>query len=261
MHNNKISQSLVSVIIATYNVEKTLQDCLDSVQGQTYRNLEIIVIDGGSTDRTLNIIQKNLPIIGSWVSEPDAGIYAAWNKGLAMANGDWIGFLGADDRYHPDALERYMQAMHNHPEHAFEYISSKVEFTLPGLHRSRVIGSAWNWAAFRKYMNVAHVGSLHHRLLYERYGNYDNSYALCGDYELLLRPGRDLKAGFVDAVTATMRGGGMSNSGYRVFDESMRAKATSGGRHWILCFIEKYTAIARHVVRTTLYRIVSLYDR
>ena len=88
---------LISVVTAVFNCKSTLQQCLDSVAQQTYAHIELIVIDGGSTDGTVELIQANAQRIAYWISEPDRGIYNAWNKALAKATGDWICFLGTDD--------------------------------------------------------------------------------------------------------------------------------------------------------------------
>ena len=91
------SLPLITIIIAVFNGAKTLQQCIDSVAQQSYPNKELIIIDGGSKDGTLDLLKANSEKIDYWVSETDNGIYNAWNKGLAQANGDWICFLGADD--------------------------------------------------------------------------------------------------------------------------------------------------------------------
>ncbi len=87
----------ISIIIVTYNAAKTLQACLDSIYQQKYPAIQIVVIDGKSTDGTIEIIQQNATRLAYWVSEKDAGIYDAMNKGLRHITGDWVYFLGADD--------------------------------------------------------------------------------------------------------------------------------------------------------------------
>jgi glycosyltransferase involved in cell wall biosynthesis len=95
--NNKIKKPLISVITVVYNGSKTCEKTIKSVINQTYDNVEYIIIDGGSTDGTLDIIEKYEDKIDYWISEKDSGIYDAMNKGIKVANGDWIYFLGADD--------------------------------------------------------------------------------------------------------------------------------------------------------------------
>lgn len=97
---------LVSIVTVTYNAALHLRQALDSILHQTYPNVELIVVDGGSTDATLDIIRGKEDKIDYWVSEPDGGIYHAMNKGLAMARGQWVGFKNADDWYTPDAVEQ-----------------------------------------------------------------------------------------------------------------------------------------------------------
>jgi glycosyltransferase involved in cell wall biosynthesis len=88
---------LVTIIIVTYNAELHLKNCLENIRKQNCRNLQLIVIDGASTDNTINIIISFDDIIDFWLSEPDKGIYDAMNKGLNYVKGDWVIFLGADD--------------------------------------------------------------------------------------------------------------------------------------------------------------------
>lgn len=96
------SDALISIIIVTYNAAKTLQQCLDSIYAQAYSAIEIIVIDGASTDDdTVAILQANAPRLAYWKSEPDEGIYDAMNKGIKHVNGSWLYFLGADDELLP----------------------------------------------------------------------------------------------------------------------------------------------------------------
>ena len=92
---------MVSIIIATYNSEKTLRRALDSVLNQTYQDWECIVVDGASKDNTIEIVKEYVSkdTRFRYVSEPDHGIYDAFNKGWKMAKGEWVMYLGSDDRY------------------------------------------------------------------------------------------------------------------------------------------------------------------
>ena len=96
---------LVSIITVVYNGEKHIEQSIKSVLAQTYSNIEYIIIDGVSTDGTLDIVRKYEPKITQVISEKDTGIYNAMNKGLAMANGDVIAILNADDYYYPETIE------------------------------------------------------------------------------------------------------------------------------------------------------------
>ncbi len=92
----------ISIIIVTYNAAATLQKCLDSIYSQSYPNINIIVIDGNSTDETVAIIKVNEDKIFYWKSEPDRGIYDAMNKALPHVTNNWVYFLGSDDELYPD---------------------------------------------------------------------------------------------------------------------------------------------------------------
>src|SRR3569833_2760221 len=93
---------VISIIIVTYNADGSLQQCLDSIYRQTYPCIEIVIVDGGSSDDTRDILQNNTEHIGYWTSEPDNGIYDAMNKALAHISGQWVYYLGADDELLPD---------------------------------------------------------------------------------------------------------------------------------------------------------------
>jgi len=102
---------LVSIITACFNARKSLEAALQSVKDQTYPNIEHIVIDGGSQDGTEELIRGRRNDLAYWVSEPDRGIADAWNKGLAVAKGDIVATLNADDIYHPEAVEAAVVAL------------------------------------------------------------------------------------------------------------------------------------------------------
>jgi glycosyltransferase involved in cell wall biosynthesis len=244
---------LFSVITAVRNGAATLQAAIDSVVAQTCRDFEYIVLDGASTDDTVALLTRNSRHLDHWVSEPDTGVYDAWNKALRLARGHWIAFLGADDTYFPDALASYAEYIAANETAGLQYVSSRVELVKNG-KVVRTLGSAWSWPLFSRYMTVAHVGSIHHRSLFERYGRFDASYRSCGDYELLLRPRGALRAGFMNRVTARMSLGGISNANSRrALDEQQRAKRTAGGRAAWKCALERRSAHLRDTVRSLLW--------
>ena len=102
MHNNNHIHPRFSIITVTYNAEKALEETIQSIISQTYKDIEYIIVDGGSKDRTLSIIEKYKSHIAKVVSEPDKGLYDAMNKGLKMATGDYVCFLNAGDSLHED---------------------------------------------------------------------------------------------------------------------------------------------------------------
>jgi len=204
---------LISIIIATYNAEKVLQRCLQSIITQKKTDYELIIIDGGSKDKTLDIIKKNESHISSWISEPDNGIYDAWNKGIAKASGNWIMFLGADDQLMPDAIDSYFNLLNRIDNKGkIDFISSKVQMIDSRSNPIRVKGWRFEWPLFLREMTVAHPGALHSRNLFEKYGNFNTNYNIVGDYEFLLRAGQSLNCVFMDKITVRMSEGGVSDS-------------------------------------------------
>jgi glycosyltransferase involved in cell wall biosynthesis len=233
------------------NGEKYLETALRSVLEQTYPNVELLVFDGGSCDGTVSILKRYNDQIDYWASEPDGGIYDAWNKAVKTAQGEWIAFLGSDDRYFPDALRSYVDYILE-TERDLDYVSSRNVLLYPD-GTTRRVGSAWNWATFRVRMNVAHVGSLHHRRLFERLGLYNTDYRIVGDYELLLRAGSALCAGFIDVTAAEMQVGGVCDS-VRALAEARRAKIITAGRSSAAATLEDVWARIKFVVRKQLGR-------
>lgn len=212
---------LVSIVIACFNTATTLPAAIESVVAQDRDDVELIVIDGGSTDDTVGVIRRYAGVIAHWVSEPDRGIYHAWNKGVTAARGHYIGFIGADDVLLPGALDAYSRLIAASPD--AEFLSSRVRYGSGP--NARIIGQPWQWNRFRRYMTVAHVGSLHRRSLFDRIGLFDDSFRITGDYELLLRAGPRLDAAYMPQITARMGTQGISSGREsHVFDEAARAK-------------------------------------
>lgn len=220
MSTHSSSKPTISIVTAVYNGASSLEKTIESVARQLGREVEYVVIDGGSTDGTVDIIRKHSDVVACWVSEPDKGIYDAWNKGIRHARGDYISFVGADDVVHEDYARAYLDAVKSRPD--VDYWCSKVVFDTSS---PRIIGKPWKWSEFRRYMSVAHVGSLHSRHLYENFGLYDTSFRIVGDYEFLLRPAERLRAGYIDTVTVTMGAGGISNKhAFAALAETRKAK-------------------------------------
>lgn len=202
----------ISIITATYNSEKYVEDSINSVISQIESNDEYIVIDGGSIDRTVDIIKKYDDSITYWKSEKDEGIYHAWNKGLKHATGDWIMFIGSDDFLKPNALNLYKEFIERYVSEDCLYISSKNEIIDDNKRIIRIYGWPWSWEIFKRRNNISHPGSLHSYRLFKNYGFYNEKYKIAGDYELLLRPKENLKAMFLNEITIEVTHGGVSSN-------------------------------------------------
>jgi glycosyltransferase involved in cell wall biosynthesis len=237
----------ITIITATYNAEKTLEECLKSVESQTDKEFEYIIIDGGSIDSTIDIIRKNSNTINCWISEKDNGIYDAWNKGITLAKGEWIGFLGADDVLLPDAIKDYNDFINSNNVNSLDLISSNILYVDKNLNPIKIIGEKWEWKSFKKRMTIAHVMALHNKRLFQKYGIYNTKYKISADYELLLRPGIDLKAAYINKTTTLMRFGGISFS-FKACNEAFRVKYASKKRN-ILILIFEYLLLVLLLIR------------
>ena len=226
-----MSSPKISIIIATYQAEAYLEQCLESIFSQRNSAYEIVVVDGGSTDNTLQIIQTYSHRIHHWESGPDAGIYDAWNKALPHVTGDWIYFLGSDDRLASrDVLERASQSLATaYPTYRVVYGS--VQMVSPHGQAEEICGSPWETSGrkFRINMTIPHQGTFHHRQLFEALGNFDTSFRIAGDYEFLLRELKFRPALFIpNLIIANMTKGGVSFQSIKTLRENRRAKMLHG---------------------------------
>jgi len=244
-----------TIIVAVYNAEKFIGSLLESLLEITYKNYEVIIIDGGSSDNTLHILKDYQHLIAYQISEPDKGIYDAWNKGVSKATGDWILFLGADDRILPDAINQYDKFLSSRRDKdTLEYISSKIRMIDVNGNPVRVKGNLWEWPFFLKEMTVAHPGSLHASKFFKKYGMFDISYRSSGDYELLLRAKDKLKYAFMNEITVEMSEGGISD-GWIGIKEHAKAAIATGGHSAISVYTNAGWVYLKHKIKKGLRTI------
>jgi glycosyltransferase involved in cell wall biosynthesis len=186
MHNTHLHPKF-SIITVTYNAAKVLEDTIQSIVTQTYKNTEYIIVDGGSTDGTLDIIQKYKEHIHTVVSEPDNGLYDAMNKGIKLATGDYICFLNAGDGLHED--DTLQQMVHSItgtelPDVLYgetEIVDSEGHF----LHMRRLSApKKLTWKSFKKGMLVCHQAFFARR---DRVEPYDLQYRFSADFDWCIR--------------------------------------------------------------------------
>ncbi len=207
----------ITIVTASYNCENFIEESICSVLDQTYPKTQYIIIDGGSTDGTVGILERYRSSIDVVVSERDEGIYDAWNKAIRLAKGDWICFIGADDFFSRNTvLEEVAAQLITAEEKGLRYAYGRVNLINPGSKESiELLGDDWNVVAkgIRKNMCLAHCGSFHHKSLFEDHGHFDSKFKIAGDYEFLLREFSDAgRKGFFmgDLTVVQMRGGGIS---------------------------------------------------
>ena len=249
---------LISVITIVYNGERYLEQSIKSVLEQSYQPIEYIIIDGGSTDGSVDIIKKYEDSIYYWCSEPDQGISDAFNKGIAVARGRFIGLVNADDYYEPDALLHLTQ--HITPDvdiiyGKINYWENDVLINVKGGNHQHLLGGL-------RGMTMPHPATIIAKSLYDKIGGYDISYKNAMDYEFFLRAS---KAGAtykrIDAVISNFRSGGItSQQPWNAYREAARAKQSvlgfskfkAGVQYYIyLVFI---TCLGDHVHRLNLNR-------
>lgn len=208
----------ISIITAVRNSRATLADALDSALAQDHPDKELIVIDGASTDGTLEVLQRYAERLAHLVSEPDHGIYDALNKGLRLATGEVVGFLHADDRYADDrVLSRIAAALADLDVDAcygdLRYVrpddpSRVVRHWRAGdYHRQHL---AWGWMP-------PHPTFYARRAIYQRLGGFDTRYRIAADYDCLLRflGVGSITCAYIPEVLIHMRVGGISNRSLR----------------------------------------------
>jgi len=239
---------LISVVVATQNMADTITECINSFLVQTYPYKELIVIDGASVDGTADILRKHSDKLAYWESAPDSGIYHAWNKGIRQAKGEWICFLGADDFFR-DArvLEKMSSALSPAINEGIHIVYGSVAILDAEGRVISVKGEPWPKAAedIFRYLSIPHPGVLHHKSIFNRHGEFDESFLVAGDYELLLRELKQGKAMFVpDVILVGMRPGGISTQKkylLRILLEEARAryinKINPINVYWLRCIL------------------------
>jgi glycosyltransferase involved in cell wall biosynthesis len=236
----------ISVITVVFNHARTIAKAIESLQVQTCP-VEYIVVDGASTDGTLEILRRNLGPSAQLISEPDAGIYDAMNKGIRMATGDVIGILNADDVYADnDVLMRVSRIM---DQEDLDALYGDVEFFRPE-NPDKVIRRyssarfsprriAWGWMP-------AHTALFLRRSVFDAYGLYRPDFRIAGDYEFVARIFKNdmLKYRYLPEVLVRMSTGGASTGGWRstllLNREVLRACRENGIRTNMLKLLSKY---------------------
>jgi glycosyltransferase involved in cell wall biosynthesis len=174
----------LSVITASYNAADTIGQTIRSVDRlRRAANVEYLIVDGGSTDGTLDVIEAHEGAVDAWVSEPDQGIYDAMNKGIRRASGAWIGLLNSDDWYHEDAVAHLEETLRRVPN-AKVVIGQLVLVTEPGTYGRVVDPPTFPYHCLK---SNNHPATFVHRSVYEEVGVYDLAYPLAADLDFLLR--------------------------------------------------------------------------
>jgi glycosyltransferase involved in cell wall biosynthesis len=203
-------QPLITVITSTFNAAEHLGRAALSIREQAYRNVEWLVVDGGSTDGTVDVILENDDVIDYWQSEPDGGIYDAWNKALPHVTGCWVMFLGADDRLDSSWLQKVAaQELH------YDLVYSNLQLLDRASQGSVFVqrGRNWNEAKrlLRQYLVLPHPGMAHAARLFAG-RRFDPDFGSVADWEFLVRAQPEKGLYIDDGIQACMTLGGVSNN-------------------------------------------------
>nr|WP_067063015.1 glycosyltransferase family 2 protein [Mucilaginibacter sp. L294] len=199
---------LVSIITVVYNAASTLEQTITSVLGQSYSNIQYIVIDGGSTDGSVDLITKYSDRIAYWISEPDSGIYDAMNKGLKIANGELIGIINSDDWYESDAVVTMVEAFQTHP--LTDIFHGILRFIGSNEQLQHVAGHP---VTFLKTGMIEHPTCFVRSNLYRKLGFFDKTYRAAADYEFVNRALKNgAKFRFIEKIIANFRAGGITST-------------------------------------------------
>jgi len=210
--NSKIK---ISIIIAIYNSEKTLEKCLNSIFNQTFQNYELIIVDNNSTDNSFLILNKYKDRIQHYIKEKDSGIYDAWNKGLKLCKSEWICFIGSDDYLLPDSLNILTSELINHP--TANFISGKIK--LLNKNKDIIVGEPFSYKKIKYYQNFVHIASLTSIKLFENF-QFDCRYKIAGDYDFYVRNRQKIIPIFTNTILAFSELG-ISQKSNKVFLENL----------------------------------------
>jgi glycosyltransferase involved in cell wall biosynthesis len=201
-------QPLVSIVTIVYNGEKHLEQTIQSVLNQTYPKIEYIIIDGGSTDKSPDIIKKYNKSLAYWISEKDNGVSNAFNKGIAKSTGEIIGLINADDWYEQTTVENVVNNIQN--QHVVYgnlryWKNEKRDMTVEGNHEY-----------LTKEMTLNHPTVFIKSNCYKEFGGFNNEFKYAMDYELLVRlMANQCRFKHIPSVLANMRWEGISDKQWR----------------------------------------------
>jgi glycosyltransferase involved in cell wall biosynthesis len=234
----------ISLITVTRNAQNTLSRCIASVIAQNYDNVEYIIIDGASTDDTLQIISQYKHHIDSFISEPDAGIYDAMNKGIQLATGKIVGILNSDDFFAYNEILSNIAAVFVNED--TDVLYGNLNYIKPnGSIMRKWTSGAYMQGLFNRGWMPPHPTFYCKRALFEKWGSYDLQYGTAADYELMLRfiHLNNASTYYLNKTMVNMAVGGASNKNYfnrfKAWGNDYKAMRKNGVKFPLLCVIFK----------------------
>lgn len=257
----------VSVITVARNASEFIEDTIRSVAEQTYPEIEYIVIDGASTDGTVDVIRRNSSVIAKWISEPDTGIADAFNKGLSLSTGAYVMFLNSDDRLStPDVIQDMVKAIDRTGLPDLIYGDFEIRDRLTD--ERKYDGSiAFERKQFLRGRVLPHPCLLTNRRYFERFGAFDTHFRIAMDYEWMLRGALEARVVHVPYRTTTIRDGGISSNNPGTVGEIIAALRKNGylqsriGSYQLRLYFWLRSVVRRALERTGLAKSTGRWRR
>lgn len=226
-------KSVVSIITVCLNSQKHIRQTIESVLNQTYINIEYIIIDGGSTDCTLDIIKEYEPKFNGrlkWVSEKDDGIYNAMNKGIKLASGDLVGIINSDDWYENDAVEIIIAEYEKNQDIGFFYgnllVVDEDELVSVSIPKKDLRNYSCN-----QWMPLGHPTAFVKNNVYSKFGGFNTKYKIAADHEFILRCAtKGIQFKYIDKGMAFFREGGLCQNHFEALKESVAIRIEYGAK-------------------------------
>ena len=222
----RVAVPKISILMATWNCSPLLANFFGSLEKQRPGEWELLILDNCSSDGLSQLVQNYQTTHPHHhihcSSQPDVGIYDAWNRGIALARGTYLCFIGADDMFvSPESLDQLLELTSS----SAELITCRNSYYSSDGRFLRDWGSSWRWRRMRESMNIAHPGMLIRRDLFDRFGLFDPSFKICGDYEWFLRLSPLIHSVHCQASILKIVQAGVSHTKIRaVYAETFRAQ-------------------------------------
>jgi glycosyltransferase involved in cell wall biosynthesis len=249
----------ISIITVSYNAEKTIERTIQSVLNQHYQGkLEYIIIDGGSTDHTVDIIRSYEQDNIKWTSEEDEGIYDAMNKGIQMATGDWIGILNSDDWYAKNALNIVGRYSIKNPD--VDFLIGKMIRVSGNMQFGKIVDPPKRKINVLKPNN--HPATFVSKKGYQNLGLFDTSYSIAADLDFIIRASKcqTVSIGICNNVLTYMKEGGVSNGLSGLKESYVIEKKYWGNKAAALAFFKKgISKVRKELTQRILPKSISLF--
>lgn len=243
----------VSIIVAVYNRVAEISECLDSVIGQSFKSWELVVIDGGSNDGTVEVINAYAEHIRYFHTGPDSGIASAWNHALEHVSGEWYLFLGSDDRLHDkDVLQT---ASYNFDDQDYHFIYGSVTFV--GSLNNQIIGEEFDRDKLKRRMTIPHMACFHSSVIFENF-RFNERLSISIDYHLMIQ-NLDKMFRYIDVPITIAGANGVSiTETFTALNEnfSIQKESTEIPFYFPYCLLVYYTARERIRKFVQLFRVL-----